>query len=393
MMLIYILTILLITKIGICVENNVCTTVEGYSMKENNNLCKYNPDVFSNTWDMVQRHGYPIEKHNTVTKDGYILTIYRIPHGKERSFGGQPVYLLHGTLSSSEMWVNIGNKSLAFKLADRGYDVWIGDARGNFNSLGHIKHDIDSNEYWNYTLDDLAYYDMPAVLNYISNETGKGGEIIHLGHSQGSLVALMYASRLPSHAKSHLKGLVLIGPVTYIRPVSNLITKMYSVLTSLIPYVGDRSNAITRFCTMNSYFFNICIKILDLSCGSTKDTYVLEDMPIFFSYCLYQESTKPINHIAQLGNSQRCQMYDYGPKGNLEVYQSDYPPEYNISRINIPTYLFVGENDTIASPKHGEFIYRNLTIQEKGLFVLKGFNHVSLFYSKYLETEFHRKLK
>lgn len=37
-------------------------------------------------------------------------------------------------------------------LADRGYDVWMGNTRGNLNSLQHVKYDSEKDaEYWDHS--------------------------------------------------------------------------------------------------------------------------------------------------------------------------------------------------------------------------------------------------
>ena len=71
--------------------------------------------------------GYPGEEHHVVTRDGYNLTIHRIPHGRDTPASKGVVYLQHGLLSSSaDFLLNLPNQSLGFVLADHGYDVWLG---------------------------------------------------------------------------------------------------------------------------------------------------------------------------------------------------------------------------------------------------------------------------
>lgn len=50
---------------------------------------------------MIRQAGYPAEAHVIETKDGYLLTLHRIP-GKK---GERPVLLQHGLLCSSADWV------------------------------------------------------------------------------------------------------------------------------------------------------------------------------------------------------------------------------------------------------------------------------------------------
>ena len=59
---------------------------------------------------MVQPHGYTCEEHKVTTKDGYILSLQRIPLGRAGSRKGSrvPVLLQHGLL----MVINFLNLSL-----------------------------------------------------------------------------------------------------------------------------------------------------------------------------------------------------------------------------------------------------------------------------------------
>lgn len=107
---------------------------------------------------MIERQGYPAETHKNVqTEDGYLLELHRIPHGKRNMNPNQKpvVFLMHGIMSSSADWVNMGSeKSLSYILADAGYDVWMGNARGTKWSRKHIKYDPgsvqDAPQFWNF---------------------------------------------------------------------------------------------------------------------------------------------------------------------------------------------------------------------------------------------------
>lgn len=72
--------------------------------------------------------------------------------------GAPVVYFMHGIVSSSRYFVVNGkDNSPAFIAAEAGYDVWLGDNRGNYNSRKHKWLDPDSYfraerfEYWDHS--------------------------------------------------------------------------------------------------------------------------------------------------------------------------------------------------------------------------------------------------
>jgi hypothetical protein len=88
--------------------------------------------VFHPTFTASLAAGYPLETYKVTTPDGWLLSLYRIPHGKNRHNvpGKRPViYLQHGfTLSSICFTLLNENESMAYILADAGAAVTVGDA-------------------------------------------------------------------------------------------------------------------------------------------------------------------------------------------------------------------------------------------------------------------------
>lgn len=129
---------------------------------------------------MISKMGYPSETHELVTEDGYILNMHRIPFGKnspmEEGVRKPAIYLQHGLLCSSADWVmwteekSLGVVNsfpcsiklaeqywyiLGYVLADAGFDVWLGNYRGNTYSRKHTSMDPDwpllNNPFWHFS--------------------------------------------------------------------------------------------------------------------------------------------------------------------------------------------------------------------------------------------------
>jgi pimeloyl-ACP methyl ester carboxylesterase len=123
---------------------------------------------------------------------------YKVHHfltlakGSEIKPRDKVVYLQHGLQDSSDTWiVNKEENAPGFILANKGYDVWVGNTRGNRYSSPDLNPNI--RDFWNFTFDEMTSYDLPAAFTYIAKETGK--KVHYIGHSQGNLIMLAALSQ------------------------------------------------------------------------------------------------------------------------------------------------------------------------------------------------------
>lgn len=61
-------------------------------------------------------------------------------------------------------------------------------------------------------MDEIAKYDVPAMLQLVQYHSGSKGKTIYIGHSLASSVALMFASERPAFAKSLVSLFIFVGP-------------------------------------------------------------------------------------------------------------------------------------------------------------------------------------
>lgn len=66
-----------------------------------------------------------------VTDDGYLLEMHRVFDDYLEGVTRPVLFLQHGLSASSESFMLNGSNSAAYIFARLGYDVWLGNNRGN----------------------------------------------------------------------------------------------------------------------------------------------------------------------------------------------------------------------------------------------------------------------
>jgi hypothetical protein len=69
--------------------------------------------------------------------------------------------------------INEPELSPAFIMAQNGYDVWLGNNRGNDFARFHEDLAIDTEEFWDFSWEEMGVYDTPAHIDFILEKTGR----------------------------------------------------------------------------------------------------------------------------------------------------------------------------------------------------------------------------
>ena len=107
--------------------------------------------------------GYEFSKHEVITEDGYILGVHRVSNPQFLK-NAPVVFMQHGLFGSSDAWTTNGENSPAFMFAKAGFDVWLGNNRGNDHSRKHVTLDANKDEksFFDFSFIELGKYDIPA---------------------------------------------------------------------------------------------------------------------------------------------------------------------------------------------------------------------------------------
>lgn len=154
------------------------------------------------------------------TQDGFIINIQRIPSFISPS--KSVVFLQHGLSDSSITWaINFRNESLAYVLADAGYDVWLGNMRGNSYALNHTRLTPNEDAFWNFSFDEMSNYDLTAMVEY-ALVCANQSQLIYIGHSQGTMIAFAQLGKNKEFAQK-IKLFIALGPVAHLAHIKSSI--------------------------------------------------------------------------------------------------------------------------------------------------------------------------
>ncbi|XP_026482358.1 uncharacterized protein LOC113389552 [Ctenocephalides felis] len=323
---------------------------------------------------IIEKHGYPVLKYEVQTADGYLLEVDRIPYAKGRpgSSTKGPVLVLHGIFSSAADFVVSGEKSLGFFLSESGYDVWLSNTRGSTNSKKHISLDPAQAAFWEFSWHEVGILDVPAMIDYIFATTGE--EKLHiLGHSQGNNDYFVFASERPEY-NDKVRSYQGLGPTVFMKHQPNIFAQIASRFSGILGWAAKqiglneffpRSDFIEGLgkllCEDDDWTRDIvCKNLYYVFAGYDPDQVNATLIPEILENIPSGGSAKELLHFAQLVKSGKFQKFDYGLIKNYQIYGQIHPPEYNLSVITTPVYLYYSKADVVVSYKDVEYLAEQL---------------------------------
>lgn len=305
------------------------------------------------------RH-FPFETHYCPCKDDYIITLHRLPR-----HGGPVVLLWHGFMMSSEVWLchADANNSLAYVLHSLGYDVWLGNTRGNKYSWKHEKKGMEkSREYYDYSLDEMAKFDVPNCIDFILKFTEKE-KLSYIGFSQGTaqgFAALSLSADVQKKVNIFIALAAIMKPKVLANSIANALVQASPELVFLI-FGRERMIPMAHFWTSvlpRSLLVEIMDRCLLWLFGWTASYISDVGKYIYYGHLYSYTSVKSNVHWFQIMHSDGgFYMYDEYPSwfrrsvstdGDSDGSSGYAKQRFPVEQIRTPIAIFSGGRDTLC---------------------------------------------
>lgn len=302
---------------------------------------------------------------------------------------------MHGLECSSSAFVVSGpNVSLAYELSDRGYDVYIGNARGNTYSRKHRKLMPSDPNFWLFDWHEIALYDLPAMIDFALYKS-KAKKLKYFGHSQGGTVFLVLNSLKPEYSAKIESG-HLLAPGCF---MSNTISPIFKTVAPVLGIpneyasqtgfnVEPTNKTLEMFgyqtCITESVDPVICNNLLVLFTGYYTGNMNQQFMSAYLENTPNGASIRQFLHFLQVVFSEGFGQFNYGQAQNIQKYGSVSPPQYPLENIKVPTYFYYSNNDLIIVPEDIDRCAAAISgnfMKGKRLVALGTFTHMDFLYA------------
>ncbi|KAI8436522.1 hypothetical protein MSG28_010059, partial [Choristoneura fumiferana] len=357
-----------------------------------------------NFTELTQQNGYKSEEHTVVTEDGYILNLFRITKGAKckEVIKKTPVFFMPPLLSSADTALEAGvDAGLPYLISDDCFDTWVGNARGTYYGRRHIRLDPDKDkEFWEFSVDEIGTYDIPAMIDYVSNKTGED-KLMFIGFSQGGGSFFVMCSERPAHCQK-IKLMIGLAPATrHLKTRSRFFRLLFKHVEDNLDFYDDmriweilgRDRATRILSVICSSNVEICRRILDIVDLPHPGSLATSTMKKMLEHFPAGTSTQNMVRFSQSCRSEKFVKFSYGKEKNILKYGRSNPPEFNLTLANIPILIISGKNDGIVDAEDLKWLASKLPDVKELVFVKDPlWNHVDMFLSQHIKKMIFPKI-
>ncbi|CAN0924652.1 Triacylglycerol lipase 2 [Linum grandiflorum] len=270
-------------------------------------------------------HKYRCEEVHVTTKDGFNLSLQRISKGRNTRGENHksrrpPVLLQHGLFV----------------------------------------------EFWNWSWDELATFDLPAIVDHIYKVTGQ--KIHYVGHSMGTLIVL--ASLSERHLVDKLKSTVLLCPIAY----SSHMKAQLAIIAAkaFLGEIGEmfglaefnpKEKPVVDFIDILCHIGGLNCYDLMATCTGKNCCLNTSTVDLFMKHEPQSTSLKNLVHFSQTVRDGVLRKFKYNTVNeNMKHYGSKLPPVYNLSNIphDFPIFLSHGGKDALSDAQDVRYLLDDL---------------------------------
>lgn len=358
--------------------------------------------------ELITQSNFTYKEHYVTALDGYITLLLELINPEATELRYPPVFMHHGAsidptcylMASSKQHfpekyprtaadgpIRSSNRSLAFTLANNGYQVILIGTRGcNKDNQGHTKDALGINNvppgqnnselnltsgeiayeyartpfYWQYGQDDVKNFELRKQWDTALNFTN-ATEFILLSYSLSTTTTMAYLAENPDYAAKVRLYVQLAPPIAAVHE-NDLFDKVY--FEDICPLYPTRGigftptfvetpiarQAFIQLSANPTVKYTVLYEILSLLFGPSP-LYATNIERNSVSKILMDVSFKTIQQYCQNSVAQAFRKFDYGPAQNLLIYGTAEPPTYDYSYLNVQNHVIVsGDSDGLASP-------------------------------------------
>ena len=336
-----------------------------------------------------------LEELTVVTEDRYVITVWELTSKDENNRNGKSIVLQHGLLDSSFTWLILEEKSLAKLLCDEGYKVYLPNIRGSKFGKCHLDYEVSLNsEYWDFSFDQIAKYDLPAIVDLIKKRDNVD-KIDYIGHSQGTLIFFLNYMSNPDYLQNSINRFIGVATVPNVNNASHFLLKIAKItgISNIIPIKNflsfpiEMGQVLVPFCGGKAKI--LCQSILKLCFGGLTNTGRVDYDRLGKNIFLYEPggtSLQNIKHWIQIYSSKKLLKFDYGSKSeNKKQYGTEKPPEYDLTKMknySIKSMVTTSDADPFCNPNDTLDFLKNIEDQSVvKVMNLTNYDHIDYLWS------------
>lgn len=267
------------------------------------------------------------------------------------------VYFHHGLLMNSEVFVCLTEEQrcLPFALVERGYDVWLGNNRSNKYSKKSTKYSPTSARFWNFSMDEFAFHDIPDTIDYILKTTSQP-TLSYIGFSQGTAQAFAALSIHPA-LNDKVNLFIALAPAMSPAGLKNgIVDSLVKASPDVLFLTFGRKSILSSATMWQSILYPpIFVRLIDMSLGflfawhgkNISAHQKLAAYPHLYSFT----STKTVVHWFQIIRNKSFQMYDDDTSNAFSIGASNRyykVAKFPTRNIKTPIVLVYGGSDSLV---------------------------------------------